>query len=78
KKIDASLNKELSEIIMLKNYPIIQENVNKLNKELSEIKNQKKILENLLNTDILQVSKLNKIYSLEEFQILQKSSKRLF
>ncbi len=63
---------------MLKNYPIIQENVNKLNKELSEIKNQKKILENLLNTDILQVSKLNKIYSLEEFQILQKSSKRLF
>lgn len=71
-KIDATLNKELSEIIMLKNYPIIQENVKKLNKELSEIKNQKKILENLLNTDILQVSKLNKIYSLEEFQILQK------
>lgn len=72
KKVNTNLSNELSEIINLNKYPIIQDRLKKLNNEVLEIKNQKNIYENLINTNILQVSKLKEIYSLNELQLIKK------
>lgn len=72
KKNNLKLSNELSEIIKLKNYFVIQDSLKKVNNEILEIQNQKKTHENLINKDLIRVSKLKEIYLLKEILLIDK------